>query len=104
MSEGSYRWWLLSAGAPVGPYSEQQIRDDIRAGKIGINIPACPEGGRAYKPLHEWLSFHPTATLGPPATNALPPAIRGGWNPKAVAFWGLLFSPVWTGIMAAINS
>ena len=58
----------------------------------------------------EWPVFSSAVTMAPsPPPPPTPagcerPVQAAAWNPQTIAWLGLLLSPVWAGIMAAINT
>jgi hypothetical protein len=104
------QWWLSNQGTPSGPHSEGYVLAGLQTGTISPQTYACPVGGQEWKRLIEWPSFAATAAAVPPPVPLTPPpltvapGVSRAWNPVTVALLGIAFSPVWAGIMAAINT
>lgn len=108
-----HQWWLSKQGTPDGPHSEGYILAGLQTGTISPQTFACPVGGQEWSRLGDLPTFAsacppPPPPSPPPAQPPTPspslPTIRPAWNPRTIAWLGLLFSPVWAGIMAAINA
>lgn len=111
------QWWLSEQGKVTGPRSETYIQTAVRTGALPSQTYACPVGGQEWKRLLEWPMFattctkaamlvaesHPTAPPPPPQPVAAK-AVRAPWNPRTIAWLGLILSPIWAGIMAALNT
>lgn len=97
------QWWLSEQGKTSGPYSEAYILTGLKTQTLSSQTFACPVGGQEWKRLCEWPQFVAACPLAapPPFPGELP--ANPPWNPRTIAWLGLLFSPVWSGIMAAIN-
>jgi hypothetical protein len=103
-------WWLAREGKAAGPYDRAEVERGLRAGTIGSQDLACPDGQATWRPLDQWpafaLLFH--ATPNAAATMALVPpplpATKSPWNPRWIAFLGILCSPLWAAGMAAANA
>lgn len=108
------QWWLSISGTPEGPHSESYILAGLKTGKISTSAYACPVGGQQWKSLKEWpvfagaceASFAPPPPPPPAPNRPTPPSTsqKVPWNPRTIGLLGLLFSPVWAGIMAALNA
>ena len=46
--EAGDQWWVAKDGKHQGPFPEDQIRSEVRSGKINPQTLVCPVGG------HEW--------------------------------------------------
>ena len=107
---GSQQWWLSQQGTPTGPHTEDHILAGLKAGTILAAMYACPVGSQEWRHLSEWPTFAPVCSVeAAPAPPPPPPDTHAAvtpvpWNPRTIAWLGLLFSPVWAGIMAAINA
>ena len=103
-------WQLREGGAERGPFSEAYVLAGLRFGTLSPDAPARPEGGSAWRPLRECPAFAacPAAPPRPPsATPASPPLTlseKPPWDPRAIGWLGLAFSPLWAGVMAALNA
>lgn len=113
------QWWLSNQGKPTGPHSEAYIVSGLRTGAISPQTYACPMGGQQWRRLFEWPEFSsacsaPSTAMPPPPPSpaqesgssavAARTAAAAAWSPEIIAWLGLLFSPVWAGIMAAVNA
>ncbi len=99
---GSSTWLPLvripGIGPPVqSPPSEglQLTPPEPRSQPSQVPPSALPVEGIVLSPRRSCFGDAP----GPSEQPRLP----GPWNPVALAWWGLLFTPVWAGIMAAVN-
>lgn len=119
-----YGWYVYQQGRQKGPYREAQLVELLRKGQISPALSARPASSTVFRPLCEWPAFASVcpAPTEPPAVPQMtcvpeagvgaapnpvtpPPALpRFGWDPRVVAWLGLLFSPLWTAIIAAVNS
>ena len=101
-------WWLSNQGAQVGPYSEAYIVAGVKTGIISTETCACPVNTQEWKPLYNWPAFTSVCTTvispPPPLSAATARSAAAPWNPRVIAWLGLLFSPVWMGIMVAVNA
>lgn len=102
----SPQWWLSDQGKTLGPYSEAYVLAALKTGAISPETQACPVGQSTWRRLGSQAAFAATCAACPPppppvGREAPPPA---PWNPRTIAWLGLLFSPVWAGIMTAINT
>jgi len=98
--------WLSNQGTPTGPHSEAFLLVGLKSGAISPQTYACPVGGQEWKRLCDWPGFASACPVVPPPP--LPPQTQlkpapTPWNPRTIGWLGLLFSPVWAGIMAALN-
>jgi hypothetical protein len=108
----SPQWWLSINGASAGPYSEHHVLGELKAGTIQPGTYACLAGTQEWKRLSEWPSFATECRnvavqpLSPPPLPTVAGSAAGPfpWNPRVLGLLGLLFSPLWVGIMAAINA
>ena len=103
---GGQQWWLSNQGAPAGPHSEAFLLVGLKTGAVSPETLACPVGGQEWKRLCEWPAFATTCAMVPPPVppQMQPIPARAPWSPQVIAWLGLLFSPIWVGIMAAINA
>ncbi|MCA9072643.1 MAG: DUF4339 domain-containing protein, partial [Planctomycetaceae bacterium] len=88
--------------------SEAEIKQQLADGKLQSDAFVCRVGSEDWMRLSELPEFgNPKPANGPPHTPPpppdTPPAPKPSWNPLAITWLGLLFTPMWTGIMAAIN-
>lgn len=104
-ADDACRWWLSTAGKAEGPYTESYIRAGLKTNTIASNVYSCPVGGQEWKAVSEWPEFAGacSANTPPPPPDHTRPT-KPSWNPLALASLGLLFTPAWTGIMAALNA
>lgn len=68
------RYWLLAGPTPTGPFTLAEVHNELAAGRVTWDTPACVVGGTAWQPLLR------TPGLGPRAettANPHPPAARG---------------------------
>lgn len=113
------QWWLSVGEAPEGPHSESYILVGVKTGKIPASALVCPVGGQHWKPMTEWPEFAGAcaASPAPPSPPPLPPRPattastllttlqqKAPWNPRTIGLLGILLSPLWAGIMAALNT
>lgn len=102
----SPQWWLSRQGTTTGPYSEAYVLAALKTGTVSPQTHACSVGEPTWRRLCEWPSFAAACAAcpppPPPADRDVPPPTP--WNPRTIAWLGLLFSPVWAGIMAALNA
>ena len=126
-------FWVMQGDRPGGPYDVEKIHELLTAGTIGWQSPACPVGESGWLPLIETPGVGPTkipfAIVTEPKVSELPnldisraispgnapalPAVKPPshseisakrpWNPILIAWLGILFTPMWAGVMAAIN-
>jgi hypothetical protein len=61
--------------------------------------PPLPWSSPASPPPHPW----PNLELASPLPPSFPREPAGPWNPLFIAGSGVVFSPIWCGIMAAVN-
>ncbi len=102
------KWWLANGDQHEGPFSVKEILARVARSDLRHDQLACPVGGSEWKPLREWDAFAEKiddAELIPPPP-PLPSQKPGKvpWNPTHLLYLGLLFSPLWLGILTAINS
>lgn len=123
------RYWLLIGDVPQGPFDVAQVHDKLASGEATWRTSACPFGQSNWQPLRQWPELASTSALSPvshsdafttapveaPRTNrpASHPAevptdptckpTPCSWNPTVLAWLGLVFSPLWVGVMASIN-
>jgi len=100
------KWWLANGDQHEGPFSVQEILARVAQSDLRNDQLACPVGGSEWKPLSEWDVFAKKiddSDLIPPPP-PLPNPGRAPWNPTHLWYLGFLFSPLWLGILAAINS
>jgi hypothetical protein len=94
---------IAKQGQQYGPYSEEQVREYVRAGRISPDDLAWHQGQPAWAPLSQILKLE---TAPPPPPVAFPGGSPEGialWNPKAAAAWSLLFSPMFGAFLHARN-
>lgn len=95
-------WLVLTGSTPSGPYPPADVRTKLAAGEATTVTPACPVGGDKWVPLGRLPGYAPAADAAPP-----PPPYRPAarpWNPAAIGWLSILFTPVWGGILAAVNA
>ena len=99
------KWWLANGDQHEGPFSVEEILARVAQSDLRNDQLACPVGGSEWKPLSEWDVFAANiddSDLIPPPP-PLPNPGRAPWNPTHLWYLGFLFSPLWLGILAAIN-
>lgn len=123
-------FWLLAGDAPSGPFPLAALYEKLVAGEIAWDTRACLVGSAEWLPLrsHPGLGLAASGSAVADATEAAvgraePPsplpvakpapddliavsetAGRRPWNPLALAWLSLLFTPLWGGAMAALNN
>lgn len=117
--DNARQWWLSNQGKPTGPHPEAYIVSGLRTGAISPQTYACAVGGQQWRRLSEWPEFSSAWSTPPIATPPPPPspaqesgasavaartAATAAWSPEVIVWLGLLFSPIWAGIMAAVNA
>ncbi|QDU05461.1 hypothetical protein V6x_51980 [Gimesia chilikensis] len=102
------KWWLANGDQHEGPFSVNEILARVAQSNLRHDQLACPVGGSKWKPLTEWDVFAETIDrsehipLPPPLPSQKPGNVP--WNPTHLWYLGLLFSPLWLGILTALNS
>jgi len=104
--QSEQKWWVSENGTPTGPHSESYVLVGLKTGTISAQTFVCPAGGQEWKRVTEWPPFSSACPLSPPPPMpvAPPSGMSAAWNPRAIGWLGLLFSPLWSGVMAAINA
>lgn len=104
------RFWILIESLPKGPFTMAEITRDLASGKIQPETLICPVGGNEWRPIKTAFASNSIEEARPTVSHQSAPGMPakttqnvGTWNPVAIAWLGLLFSPVWAGIMAAVN-
>lgn len=117
----SIRYWLqMNGGVAQGPYTQDQLREWLAGGQIPSSSLACPEGGSQWIHLTQLVGLSGPQHAVPGGSMPPPPQGYGlqyvpvadpvqvlrktPWNPVAIGWLGVLFSPVWAGIMAGLNA
>jgi hypothetical protein len=123
-SKTNATYWLLEGGVPSGPYSKEHLETSVREGKVLPTAKVCKLGTDAWFPMNEVIGIakpnNPSAPPAPPSPGA--PQLHDGrscvpvmapaptpssarvWHPVTLALLGIPFTPLWTGVMAALNS
>ena len=102
------KWWLANGDQHEGPFSVEEILTRVSQSNLRNDQLACPVGGSEWKPLREWDAFAETIDRSeqipppPPLPSQKPGKVP--WNPTYLLYLGLLFSPLWLGILTALNS
>jgi hypothetical protein len=109
VADNGQQWWLSNQGKPTGPHSEAFLLAGLKTGTISPQTYVCSVGGQEWKRLSEWPAFASACSVAaapppPPPPEDSPATAPAAWNPRTIGWLGLLFSPVWMGIMAAINA
>ena len=102
--EAADLWWLAKDGKAAGPYDRAELERGLRLGAVGTDDLACPDGQAAWRPIRQWADF---AQAPPPSAALVPPPVPSAkppWDPRAIAGWGILCSPIWAAGMAAANA
>jgi len=97
-------WWVVESGETTGPHSVEWMRSRIESGMIQATTQVCPVGTDEWRPAIRWPEFATAQFVERPTPPAS--ATQGTTlvrNPRTIAWLGLLFTPIWSGIMAAIN-
>ncbi|MFL5329992.1 MAG: hypothetical protein ACJ8C4_13890 [Gemmataceae bacterium] len=118
-------FWILKDDVPTGPLTAAQLHSRLAAGEIDWQTRACPVGGTAWSALVNTLEFGPESPARPnptalaefpvaqladnsepitPTTVAEHGFHSPPWNPIAIAWLAVPFTPMWAGVMAAINN
>ncbi len=111
-SEG---WYWTQEGKTFGPVPLAELQRQVTTKQLSTNhlvfhaslgqwTPAASVAGLFQQPKPQ--AGQPLATNGAPVAPPKADQIHVSsvpWNPVAIAWLGLLFSPVWVGIMAALN-
>ena len=102
------RYWVHAGNATTGPFTAADLAADLTAGRLAWEALAAPVGGHDWRPLGELPGRdRPPAPPAGPATVAEPsvPAVaKCPWDPNVIALGSILFTPLWGGIMAAVNA
>jgi len=98
-------WFVRNGTDIIGPVSSQILRQFAQSGlvneasEVSLDgtkwVPATKVNGLDLRPVFAEIVTSETETQ----TNTRPP-----WNPTTIALLGLLFSPVWSAVMAALNA
>lgn len=129
----SGRYWLMLDDVPNGPFEVAQIGAKLTRGEVSWSTLVCRVGTSHWLPLDQmpeprlreavrlvstFVGTKPMARALPPLPirdkevphekralmTALPAAPIGqAWNPTAIFWCGFIFSPLWAGIMTAMN-
>ena len=59
-------WYVFDNGATTGPFSTEQVKESIKAGKIGAQATFCVTGTTTFRPLTD------LPELTPPQATELP--------------------------------
>lgn len=102
------KWWLANGEQHEGPFSVEEILARVTQSDLRNDQLACPVGGKEWKPLREWDVFaeniDDSELIPPPPPLPLQNPGKVPWNPTHLWYLGFLFTPLWLGIMTAINS
>lgn len=104
------KWWVSVDGQPTGPHTEAEIKQKLAVGELRPTTYACRVGTEEWKRLGDCEEFHEPASANndsqtpPPPPDAASATSKPAWNPLTIAWLGLLFTPIWTGVMAAVNA
>ncbi|QDT22415.1 DUF4339 domain-containing protein [Gimesia chilikensis] len=102
------KWWLANSDQHEGPFSVEEILARVAQSDLRNDQLACPVGGSEWKPLREWDAFaekiDDSELIPPPPPLPSQKPGKAPWNPTHLWYLGLLFSPLWLGILTAINS
>lgn len=102
------KWWLANGNQHEGPFSGKEILTRIAQSELRNDQLACPVGGSEWKPLREWDVFAETIDgseqMPPPPPLPSQNPGKAPWNSTHLWYLGFLFSPLWLGIMTAINN
>jgi hypothetical protein len=115
-------FWLHNGSVPTGPFTMLQIRVKLARSEISLETAACAVGNGEWIPLRDIIdlkSERKNMEPPPPVPSAFTPAVsvayasparkldagtaHNPWNPAAIAWMGLIFTPMWAGVMAALN-
>jgi hypothetical protein len=72
MSTTPLQFWLLTGEVPSGPFTLEQIHDELASGRATWNTPACVVGGNEWRPLVQTPGVGPTASAQPGDSSPLP--------------------------------
>lgn len=116
--------WVMTGDVPTGPFTVAQIHSKLESGEVTWNTLTCPLGGSTWVPLVRFPEIGPSgapipgiSSIAPgpqpensrtspqvaPPSAPLSPPVASPWNPRTINWLGLLFTPMWSGIMAALN-
>jgi len=108
MSRESISWWVSIAGKPAGPFTAAEIHSQLKAGEITAGTFACRVGDEQWRRLAECPEFAESDSTSqwqpPPPPPDGTQETKPPWDPLAIAWLGLLFTPAWSGIMAVFNA
>ncbi|MFH1302246.1 MAG: DUF4339 domain-containing protein, partial [Planctomycetota bacterium] len=101
------KWWLANGDQHEGPFSVDEILARVTQSELRNDHLACPVGGSEWKPLREWDVFaektDDSELIPPPPPLPSQKPDKTPWNPILLWYLGFLFTPLWLGIMTAIN-
>jgi len=92
-------WYVHDNGATTGPFSTEQVKESIKAGKIGAQATFCVTGTTTWRPLTE------LPELAPPTPTELPIAAKAkcgacscpiARNFKKIALVAIVAMVAWT--------
>ena len=96
-------WWVSVDGQSTGPFTETEIRQRLADGEIHSQTYLCLVETDQWRELESWPEFRDSHPNSPPPPDHKQNPTKPAWNPQAIAWLGVLFTPAWSGIMAAIN-
>lgn len=107
-------WWLSNAGKADGPFTSDVLVERIRTRELSPDAYVCKAGTDAWQRLADCPEFAgefaDTPPPPPPPDSAISSSARPtskqdhAWNPFSITLLGILLTPFWSGIMAAINA
>ena len=124
----SLAWYFARDGVRLGPYSIEHLRSLLATGELAASdmvwrkgdakwvrvedvaelVPPPPPSLREAVRAQEPSPLPQSPLLAPPdpvenRPVQSPTAVSRPWNPVVIAYLGLIFTPMWSGVMAALN-
>jgi hypothetical protein len=96
-------YYLGVNGERRGPLTLEQLRNQ----QITATTPVWKPGFPGWKTAGELPELRDLLGAEPPPLPPPPPPaapLKGPWNPTTIAWWSVLCTPIWGGILAAINA
>ena len=105
-------WYVSRGGERLGPLTDRDLRRPAVDGQLSPEDLVWRKGMAGWKPAASLRALFPASDSGdgPPPLPADRPddgtparPATGAWDPRLIGALGLLFTPVWAGVMAALN-